>query len=256
MPFTVQLDAYNGPLDLLLYLVRKEEVEIAEIRLASLTDQYLAFVEALEHLDVDAVADFLDVASLLIEIKSRRVLPEAEQATDQVEEPRQDLVARLLEYKQYREAATRLDDRAVAWRRRRPRVVGALERDAPSPADQPLAGVELWDLVSAFARVMRDRIAPEPVLQKVVYDETPIHVHMRRIDDVLRAADEPVPFGELFPEALAPKSTLIGVFLAVLELIRHRHALASQAQRYGEIVLSAGPAPLPQGIAEPVTSAA
>ena len=158
MQFKVQLDAFHGPLDLLLYLVRKEELEIAELPLALVTEQYLAFVDLLQRLDVDAVGEFLDVASLLIEIKSRRVLPQAEEATEEIDEPQEDLVQRLLEFKAYRDAAGRLEERGAEWRLRRTRSAGPPSEVSIDPADQPLVGVELWDLVSAFARVMRERL--------------------------------------------------------------------------------------------------
>ena len=257
MLFKVQLDAFHGPLDLLLYLVRKEELEIAELPLALVTQQYLTFVELLQRLDVDAVGEFLDVASLLIEIKSRRVLPQAEEATEEIDEPQEDLVQRLLEFKAYRDAAGRLEERGAEWRLRRSRIAGPSPQTSVDLADQPLVGVELWDLVSAFARVMRERLAPEPEPTTIVYDETPVHIHMQRIDQRLRelvsvspGSLQPLPFTDLFPEGPIHKSTLIGLFLAVLELIRYRHALAVQANRYGEILLSPGSEPLPAGFGE------
>ncbi len=254
MLFKVQLDAFHGPLDLLLYLVRKEELEIAELPLALVTEQYLTFVELLQRLDVDAVGEFLDVASLLIEIKSRRVLPQAEEAAEEVDEPQEDLVQRLLEFKAYRDAAGRLEERGAEWRLRRSRIATPARTAPIDPANQPLVGVELWDLVSAFARVMRDRLAPEPEPTSIVYDETPVHVHMQQIDRRLREiggeSPQSLSFTDLFPEGPIHKSTLIGLFLAVLELIRYRHALAVQADRYGEIVLSPGPEHLPEGFGE------
>lgn len=245
-PFLVQLDAFHGPLDLLLYLVRKQELEPCELSLSRVTQQYLDYVELLEAIDADAVGDFLEIASTLLEIKSQRVLPAEGEPEEAIEEPRQELVGRLLEYRRYRDAAHRLEARGLDWLRRSERIAerSAAPR-ATDPADQPLEGVELWDLVSAFARVMRQRKPTEERVQRIVYDETPVHVHMQRVDAALRAAEAEVPFPDLFPSGPVHKSTLIGLFLAVLELVRHRHALATQRERFGEILLAPGPVPLP-----------
>ena len=242
--FQVHLDAYHGPLDLLLYLVKKDEVAIAELPLAELTGQYLEHVAVLERLDPDAVGDFLDVASLLLEIKSHSVLPSAEQAADgdPLDEPIEspsDLVERLLQFKEYRDMADQLEALRLDWSRRHRRLAST---PASKPTERPVEGVELWDLVSAFGRVMRDRLEPEP--EAIIEDETPVHVYMERIDTQIRSADGPVAFDDLFPEDAVHKSTLVAMFLALLELVRYRHALAFQPERYGPITVEPGPVPL------------
>lgn len=244
--FQVELDAYHGPLDLLLYLVRKHEVAIETLPLADLTRQYLDYVAVIERLDPDAAGDFLDIATVLLELKSRCVLPIAEDHPADEEGPLEspgDLVRRLLQFKEYRDAAARLETLRLDWSKRHTRVALPPERGPAGPFDRGVEGVELWDLVSAFARVMRDRLAPEDEPATIYDDETPVHEHMRLIDAHLRRARGPVPFEDLFPEGLVHKSVLVGVFLAVLELVRHRHALASQAERYGPITVEAGPEP-------------
>lgn len=243
MSFRAQLDAFHGPMDLLLYLVRKDELEIAELPLALLTEQFLAYVELLEQLDVDDVGEFLDIASSLIELKSRRVLPQAEETTQEPLEPQADLVERLLEYKQYRDAATQLEEQGTAWQLRRSRSVGAPPQPTVDPTEQPLEGIELWDLVSAFARIMRERLTSEAGQAEILYDDTPVHVHMQRVYDQAKASDQPITIAALFPEEQVHKSTWIGVFLSVLELVRYRHLLAEQRKRYGEVYLSVGTEP-------------
>lgn len=247
--FKVQLDAYHGPLDLLLYLVKKEELPIAELPLAQVARQYLEFVAVLERLDPDAVGEFLDTASLLLEIKSRSVLPTAEDIADgdviddaAIESP-SDLVERLLEFKEYRDAAARLETLRIDWSKRHARRSAGTERTEVDPAERPIEGIELWDLVSAFARVMRDRLEPADEPQTLYYDETPVHVHMERIDAQLRRSQGEVPFEDLFADDLVHRSTFVGVFLAILELIRYRHAVATQVERYGPISVAAGPVP-------------
>lgn len=246
--FQVQLDAYHGPLDLLLYLVKKEELPIEELPLAEVANQYLEHVAVLERLDPDAVGEFLEVASLLLEIKSHHVLPDAEQAADgepldeSIDSP-SDLVERLLQFKEYRDAATRLETLRLDWSRRFTRSANSSSADRRG-SERPIEGVELWDLVSAFARVMRERLEPDEP-ESIVYDETPVHVYMAQIDERLRGSDGPAPFEELFPTDRVHKSTLVAMFLALLELVRYQHALAAQEERYGPITLHPGPVPLP-----------
>jgi segregation and condensation protein A len=245
MPFRVELEIYRGPLDLLLYLVRKEELEVSEISLSRVTAQFLEHLAVLEQADVEAVGDFLDVASMLIEIKSRAVLPGEEAVEQELEDPRQELVRRLLEYKQYRDAASMLEERSREWCERFPRLAGELPGRSLSPEAQPLQEVELWDLVSAFGRVLKSKHATAGP-ESIRYDETPIHIYMQRIDARLRR-ERRVEFTTFF-ETSIHKSALVGMFLAVLELVRHQHARAAQSQLFGEIWLEPGDEPLPSDL--------
>jgi segregation and condensation protein A len=248
--FQVSLDIFRGPLDLLLFLVRKHEVDILDIPIASITGQYLAYLEVLEQLDVNAVGDFLEMASTLVEIKSRMVLPGEPESEAPAEDPRQDLVRRLLEYKEYRDAATLLDERARAWQERFPRLASDAPAGLPrDPATEPLAEVELWDLVSAFGRLIREH--HRLPASSIVYDETPIHVYMERIQAHVQDRGQ-AAFSELFEPGLA-KSALVGIFLALLELVRHHRVRAEQSESFGEIWLFPGEtdAPLdPQDVSD------
>ncbi len=233
MDFHVDLSVFRGPLDLLLYLVRKNEVEITDIPIARITDQYLAHLAVLEHLDVDAVGDFLAVAATLVEIKSQQVLPRADEVQDEVEDPRKELVQRLLEYKKYRDAASMLDERGRRWQERFPRLSSDLPPRERDLAEEPIREVELWDLVSAFGRIIRESEAGRP--SNIVYDETPIHVYIGRIQQRLAERGH-VAFSELFVPGMH-KSSLVGIFLAVLELVRHRQVVLDQNKLFGEIWL-------------------
>lgn len=246
MAFRVQLDLYYGPMDLLLHLVRKQEVPIERLPLANLTEQYLQYVVVLEQLDVDSIGEFLEVASTLIELKSRMVLPQVEVSEESdseeiLEDPKGDLVQRLLEYKKFRDAASELETRGIDWSRRRVRVAPDAPRRKVAPDEQPIQQVELWDLVCAFGRVIQEKLEPAGPAT-IEYDETPVHVYMGRVHQRLVAENE-VLFSDLFP-ASVHKSTLIATFLAVMELVRHRHALADQSQRYGDLLLRPGAEPL------------
>lgn len=231
MEFRVALDIFRGPLDLLLYLVRKQELEIVEVSLSAITDQYLAYLSVLEQLDVNAVGDFLAIAAMLLEIKSQQVLPRADEVEGALEDPREELVRRLLEYKAYRDAASILEERSRQWQQQFPRLDNDLPARRRDPAHEPIREVELWDLVSAFGRIIRENEQGKP--SNIVYDDTPIHVYMARIHARLRQRG-PLPFSALF-QANMYKSTMVGLFLAVLELARHGYVSVEQNELFGEI---------------------
>jgi len=233
MDFRVDLNIFRGPLDLLLYLVRKHEVEIVDIPIAAVTEQYLAYLAVIRQPDVNAVGDFLALASTLIEIKSQQVLPRADEVDGELEDPRKELVRRLLEYKQYRDAASMLEDRSRQWQQQFPRLANDLPWQERDEADEPIREVELWDLVSAFGRIMREQELAQP--SSIVYDDTPIHVYMARIYARLIERGT-LPLSALF-EGASHKSTLIGMFLAVLELVRHQRVHLEQNELFGEIWL-------------------
>jgi len=233
MDFRVDLNCFRGPLDLLLYLVRKHEVEIVDIPIATITDQYLEYLALLEQLDVNAVGDFLAVAATLIEIKSQQVLPRSDEVQDELEDPRQELVRRLLEYKKYRDAASILEERSREWQQRYPRQASDLPQPERNLAEQPIHEVELWDLVSAFGRIIRDTEATKPA--NIVYDDTPIRVFMARIHARLLQRGH-LAFSDLFERGMH-RSTMVGIFLAVLELARHHHVRVEQNELFGEIWL-------------------
>jgi segregation and condensation protein A len=231
MSFRVDLETFRGPLDLLLYLVRTHEVEIVDIPIACVTDQFLAYLAVLEQLDVNAVGDFVETASTLIEIKSRMVLPRGDEVEAEMDDSHRELVRRLLEYKKYKEVASILEERSRNWQERYPRQANDLPARRLDPADQPIREVELWDLVSAFGRIVRDNAATKP--SNIVYDDTPIRVYMATIHERL-ARDGRVAFGELFTNTMH-RSTQVGIFLAMLELVHHHHVRAEQNALFGEI---------------------
>lgn len=237
MEFRVDLEAFRGPLDLLLYLVRKHEVEIVDLPIAPITEQFLEYLSILEQIDVNAVGDFLEMASTLVEIKSRMVLPRSGEVEEELNDPRRELVERLLEYKKFKDAASMLEERSRKWQEHFPRLADDLPPRQRNLAEEGIQEVELWDLVSAFGRILRETEGAAP--SNIVYDETPIHVYMDQIQTGL-GQRERLKFRELFPTG-AHKSAIVGVFLAVLELVRHRRAMAEQSELFGELWLVRGP---------------
>lgn len=239
MDFRVDLSMFRGPLDLLLFLVRKHELDIVDIPIALVTQQYVEYLEILEELQVDEVGDFIEMASLLIEIKSRQVLPRDEEADEATleDDPRDELVQRLLEYKKYKDAASILHESSRDWQQRYPRVANDLPpRNVPA-SEQPIKEVELWDLVSAIGRIMREADRLKPVTQ-IVYDDTPISVYMQKMHEELLRTGE-LTLTSMFDPGMH-KSRMIGVFLAVLELARNYGVVVEQAGIHGKMTLRPG----------------
>jgi segregation and condensation protein A len=247
MPYTVALDAFHGPLDLLLYLVKKHEVDILDIPIATITEQFLTYLHGLQELDVELAGDFLVMAATLMEIKSRMILPaEAQPADDEASDPRRELVKQLLEYRKIKDAAAALEERAEA------RGTRVARQEPPEPAAPGVVPrvrpVELWDLVSAFARLMRETQALEAAT--IAVDDTPQHVHEARITDRVRAEGR-VRFREVFTPPYY-KARLIGIFLAILEVVRnHGIGLDQPDGEGGEIWLVKVEEPPPPGEMEP-----
>lgn len=233
MEYQVRLDVFRGPLDLLLYLVRHNEVDIQDIPIARVTEQFLEYLQLLHLIDVERAGEFLVMAATLMEIKSRALLPRNPEPEAAEEDPRLELVRQLMEYKKYKDAAALLESQAERQQCRLPRL--PLETPtAVDPQRQPLRPVEIWDLVSAFGRLMRETLALQP--QQIVMDHTPIQVYMEQIVTQLQTAGS-LPFSRLFAPPHS-RGRLLGLFLAVLELIKGRRVHAEQPAIFGEIEVS------------------
>ena len=232
MDYQVDLDIFRGPLDLLLYLVKRQEVDISEIPIARVAEQFLEYLRVIELIDVERAGDFLVMAATLMEIKSKMLLPQNDQAAQEDADPRLDLVRQLIEYKKFKDAALLLEAQAERQQSRLARQPLELPRE-PSLAEQPIRQVELWDLVSAFGRLMRETLALQP--QQIVVDQTPVHVYMEAL--LRRLETEPrLTFSAVFTPP-HNRSRLVGLFLAVLELIKAGQIAAEQPEVFGEIWL-------------------
>jgi len=231
--FKVDLDIFAGPLDLLLYLVKKHEVDVTEVPIATIAEACLAYLEVLEELASEQVGEFVELASVLLEIKARALVPRPEEQEEQLEPIREDLVERLLEYKQFRDAAVLLEDRAREWESRFVRAhTEELPKQGP-PAEIHFADVQVWDLVGALGRVLQRQERRKP--RQIIHDDTPIEVHIERIEQLL-AEQGKVAFTSLFDEEM-PRMRVVGIFLGVLELVRRGRLTTRQDQLFEEIWL-------------------
>jgi len=240
--YRVNLEIYNGPLDLLLYLIRREEVDIYDIPIARITEQYIQYVEMLRSLDPNLAGDFLVMAATLMEIKTQMLLPTppAEEGAEEGLEidPRAELVRQLLEYKAFRDAADDLRKARELQALKYPRRPAGLP-DSPD-AELDLEYVQIWDLFDAFSKLM-EATGQRLRTHEVIYDDTPVELYATDILDRLER-DGPMTFDRIF-EGCASRGELIGLFLALLELVRLRKILAVQRANFGEIHVRLNPHP-------------
>ncbi|MDX2199736.1 MAG: segregation/condensation protein A [Phycisphaerae bacterium] len=232
--YRVSLDVFSGPMDLLLHLIRRDELDVQDVALAQVADQYLQYVRMMHALDPNAAGEFLVLAATLAEIKSRALLPTPplEAMDDPISEARSVLVKQLLEYKRFKDAARSLgraaDDRARRFVRR------------PGRLPPELDGVELeeanvWDLLKAFNRVMT-AIGEGPSHHDVRYEDTPIEVVAEEILAVIES-EGPTRFSALFGDAARPRVIVIQRFLAILELMKQRKIRCEQSRLFDDIFL-------------------
>ncbi|GIW72064.1 MAG: segregation and condensation protein A [Planctomycetota bacterium] len=229
--YRVELDEFAGPLDLLLYLVRREEVEVEALPIARITEQYLALLDRLPEVDLERAGDYLVMAAQLLALKTRALLPEdtPAAAAELLPGPRAGpgaLVQELLAYRQLKEQAALLRELEQVASRRYARQGERHVRERPREVD-------LWDLVSAFQRLERE-IASRPPAHTVERDDTPLAVYVEALRARLHAAPEGIGFRMLFGEQ-PRRGELVATFLALLELIRLGEARAVQASPFEEI---------------------
>jgi segregation and condensation protein A len=232
MEYQIELETFRGPMDLLLFLVKRNEVDICDIPIARIAEQFAEYLNVINTLDVEWAGDFLVMASTLMEIKSKMLLPRKETEQEEEADPRLQLVKQLMEYKTYRDAAQVLESQAEKHMLRLSRQ--PVDQPRKTALDkQPIRSVELWDLVSAFGRLLRETASLQT--RQIVMDETPIHVHMETIQHQL-AGQSPMSFREVFTPPHT-RGRLIGLFLAILELVKGRMIVAEQSQPFAEITI-------------------
>lgn len=233
--YKVNLEVFEGPLDLLLFLIRKNEIDIQNIPIAKLTQEYVDYLNLMEDLDLNVAGEFLVMAAHLMLIKSRMLLPVAPEAGEdgEIEDPRSELVARLLEYKQFKEAAHSLQNLEGMQREIFGRL-GAIDSMKPSQEfleEETDLEVNLFDLLKAFQRILDE--LPENAVREIEREEVSTVQKINEILDMLETV-ESISFYEAFANA-KDKTTLVTVFLAMLELARMKSISIRQAQGFGEI---------------------
>lgn len=260
--YKVKLSAFEGPLDLLLFLIRRAEIDIHDIPVSMIADQYLAYVSGFVNqtdtgkVDLESAGDFLVMAATLMEIKSRMIAwnpaqpgesqPDADDESQ--EDPRADLVRQLLAFKQYRDAANILESRSEQWQRRFPNAAHhsaqpEADFDPDAPADVAMDELTIQDLIEAFRSIVETVNFERVGEHAVKYDDTPIEIHAEDILDRIRehkttlasGSGQAMTMRQIFTGRR--RSEMIGLFLALLELVRRRAVAVRQEAILGEIVV-------------------
>ena len=242
--YKVKFEVFEGPLDLLLYLIKKEEVDIYEVNLTQLATQFIEYIEVMRLLDLDIAGEFLVMASTLMYIKSRELLPVDQQVTPEGEEegedPRWELIRQLVEYKKFKDAAVQLQHLETRQENVFPRLPGKpqfAEEDAPQRGQ-----ASLFDLLNAVNAILK-RVNQREDLRDIFEDKWTVSEKIESIRDQVNRTGR-VRFSSLFAEATS-RTEVVVTFLAMLELIRLKIVQALQDSPFGEIELCAAPLPVP-----------
>jgi len=231
MTYRIKLELFEGPLDLLLYLVKKDHLNIYDIPISTITEQYLSYLELMKILDLGIAGEFLVMAATLMQIKSKMLLPPDENVQEEEEsgDPREELVKQLLEYERFKEVAQELRKRETDQREvyRRPQL------DQKELPEAPAAYFEasIFDLITAFSKALEE--TPKDLFYSVIKEEFTIEDKVHQILHRL-LINSSIRLTELFSEA-KNKLEIIVTFLSVLELIRLKEIVARQAEAFGEI---------------------
>jgi segregation and condensation protein A len=238
--YRVQFEVFEGPLDLLLYLIKKEEVDIYEVNLTRLATQFLEYVEVMRMLDLEIAGEFLVMASTLMYIKSRELLPVDQQVTaegeDDAEDPRWELIRQLVEYKKFKDAAAQLQTLEARQENVFPRLPCKPSFETAPVSKSPQVG--LFDLINAVNAILR-RVNLREDLRDIFEDKWTVSEKIEYLRQLLAARGR-LRFSELFAGATS-RSEIVCTFLALLELMRLRHLVALQHAAFGEIEIEAAP---------------
>lgn len=228
-----KLDDFEGPLDLLLFLVRKNEVNIYDIPIAAITEQYLEFLKLATSIDLEEITEFYQLAATLLYIKSRTLLPAQGGDEEEGDDPRQELVEKLIEYQKFKRLAELMAEQETEsewiWERKKKQPVLPFE-----DKDEFWETVEVWDLLQTFSKIMKG-LSPERIID--LYEEVSVNEKVALVYELLESRGT-----FLFTDLITRPESLIDVvcaFLALLELVRSRAILLEQSRLFGDIRISA-----------------
>jgi segregation and condensation protein A len=240
MSYEVKLDAFSGPLDLLLHLIHRLEIDIYDIPMAELTEQYIDHIHAMQTLELNEASEYLVMAATLLAIKSRMLLPIHEGEMDDAEleidgpDPREELVARLIEYKKYKEAAVELQQ--LEAERAQVYTKPPMDLSEYMP-DEQLAlfdtNVNVYDMLSAFQKLMRRKQLKKPLQTRITRQEVSVKAQMIMMVDVLKSRGGKAMFSDLFP--YEDKSTLVLTFLTLLEMMKRQVVYVEQEANFEDL---------------------
>lgn len=243
MSYEVKLEAFSGPLDLLLHLIHRLEIDIYDIPMAEITQQYIDHIHAMQVLELNEASEYLVMAATLLAIKSRMLLPIHEGELEETEfevdspDPREELVQRLVEYKKYKEAASTLqaleEERAQVFTRPPTDLSGFVPEEQLALFDTT---INIYDMLGAFQKLMRRKKLKKPLKTRIARQERSVKDQMRSVVDSLRLTGGRASFFELFP--YEDKPTLILTFLSLLELMKRQVVVVEQGGNFEELTVT------------------
>jgi len=235
MNYKIRLEMFEGPLDLLLYLVKKDHLNIYDIPIAKVTQQYLEYIDLMKLLDLNIAGEFLVMAATLMQIKSKMLLPAEESPAEEQEDPRAELVKRLLEYEKFKQIAEQLREKEITQQDVFKRPKAEAPPDAKEDAKKEVYfEASIFDLINAFSRTLKD--IPREAFYEVIKDQFTVE---QKVHDILHflLVEQEVKLSALFSTAKS-KMEIIVVFLAVLELAKMKEIIARQDAAFEEITIS------------------
>ncbi|MBX9957131.1 segregation/condensation protein A [Peribacillus simplex] len=244
MGYNIKIDAFEGPMDLLLHLINRLEIDIYDIPMADITDQYLGYIHTMQHLELDVASEYLVMAATLLAIKSKMLLPKHEdEMIDEdgeifEEDPRDELVEKLLEYKKYKNAAEEFkgmeEERSLMFTKP-PSDLSVYVKEAES--DKQELNISLYDMLGALQKLLRRQKIQKPLYTKVTKQEISIEKRMDEIKIELRSIKGKKSFFELF--SIPVKEHIVITFMAVLELMKLNEIIVEQEGNFSEIMIAA-----------------
>jgi segregation and condensation protein A len=241
--YKVKFEVFEGPLDLLLYLIKKQEVDIYEVNLTALATQFIEYIEVMRQLDLEIAGEFLVMASTLMYIKSRELLPVDQQVAveeeDDGEDPRWELIRQLVEYKKFKDAAARLQELEI-------RQESVYRREAPKPvfeSEPQKPDVSIFDLVNAVSTILKRVAQREGESREIFEDKWSVSEKIEMLVTRITQSSR-VKFSELF-EGATSRTEVVVTFLAMLELIRLKQIICVQPDHFAEIEIIKFEAPKP-----------
>lgn len=240
LQMNVKTAGFEGPLDLLLHLIKQMEIDIYDIPMAEITEQYLAYLHTMQILELDVASEYLVMAATLLAIKSEMLLPRYDEPesdgysdADFQPDPREELVARLIEYRKYKEAAAELREREKERALMFTKPPADLSEFASEPVEFPGEQATIYDMLGAFHKLLRRRRLQTPLQTRLMREEIPVEIRMEEILKTLQKRKSPLPFEELFPES--DRRMLIVTFLALLELLKQNAIFVTQVKNFDRI---------------------
>ncbi|RUS55233.1 segregation and condensation protein A [Kurthia sp. 3B1D] len=239
MSYEVKLDAFEGPLDLLLHLIHRLEIDIYDIPMKQITAQYMEHLRAMQVLELNEASEYLVMAATLLEIKSKMLLPIHEGELDDIEldvdevDPRDELVARLVEYRKFKEAAFQLKEREQERVQMYTRPPTDLSQYMEEEQLQLELSVNVYDMVAAFQKMLKRKKMRAPLATRVAKQGLTVKQQMRTVIDALRTMQGRAEFHELFPSD--DRETLVVTFLSLLELMKRQIVSVEQQQNFEQL---------------------